>query len=55
MPVLKMPVLENADTGNAVTENWRYWKMLVLENASIGVLPFNILVGSELVYYGNKL
>ena len=55
-----MPVLENAGTGKC-----RYWKMPalkmlalkmpVLENASTGVLPFNILVGCELVYYGNKL
>ena len=50
MPVLKMPGLENAGTGNC-----RYWKMTVLENASTGVLPFSILVGCELVYYGNKL
>ena len=46
----KLAVLENAGTGN-----WRYWKMTVLENASTGVLPFNVLVGCELVYYGNKL
>ena len=46
----KMPVLEIAGTGKC-----RYWKMPVLENASTGVLPFNILVGCELVYYGNKL
>ena len=45
-----MPVLENAGTGKC-----RYWKMPVLENASTGVLPFSILVGCELVYYGNKL
>ena len=43
MSVLKMLVLENAGTGN-----WQYWKMPVLENASTGVLPFNILVGCEM-------
>ena len=29
--------------------------MPVQENASTGVLPFNVLVGYELVYHGNKL
>ena len=51
----KMAVLENAGTENASTGKCRYWKLPVLENASTGVLPFNILVGCELVYYGNKL
>ena len=46
----KMTVLEIAGTGKC-----RYWKLPVLENASTGVLPFSILVGCELVYYGNKL
>ena len=40
-----MLVLENASTGD-----WRYWKVPVLENVNTGVLPFNILVGCELVY-----
>ena len=51
----KMTVLENAGTENTRTGKCRYWKMPVLENASTGVLPFSILVGCELVYYGNKL